>query len=252
MSSQHIDNIDKITKARAILRERIDPELFYEIKLASRSHYRLWWRCLKESEDYQAALEGLRPDPWASMAQDFGYLFLDFRTWWVVTGRHLFAEQVYQATVRELEFTLTEADEIKLLNLQDDIRPNLYVRIPLTQGRRAILNQLEKLIDRGLERYQREIAEANTPKRGFYPDQRIRSETIKTLLAVWRARKFDEDWYAIGERLKLRPEFNILSADDADTIKHKRRMMILNVQRYHKMANALIDFAAKGDFPRVK
>ena len=75
---------------------------------------------------------------------------------------------------------------------------------------------------------------------------------INTLLKVWRARKAAEGWCEIGERLSLRPEFTVQPDDDADTIKHKRRMMTLTVQRYHKMAATMIDFAARGDFPRVK
>ena len=247
-----VENPERIQLLRRAMEAGLADPLKRELELARTSGYALWWRCLLESEDYAAALKGERDEPWAGMAQYFGRLIGDFDLWWLSRGRYLFAERVYEAQVAKLELDNSDAKELGMEIWRDDARPNLYLRIPLTLSRKSIIAELEKIIDQGLEENWPQIKEAKFPKRGFYPDQRIRRETVEILLAVWEARKAGEEWYAIGERLALRPEFTLQPTDDATTAKHKRRMMTLTVQRYHKMAKALIDFAAKGDFPRVK
>ena len=78
--------------------------------------------------------------------------------------------------------------------------------------------------------------------------------TFPTLLAVWEAHKAapeKPDWQ-IGEELNLSPIHVVHSRDDEEEIKYKHRMMSLTVQRLQRRAKSLIDFAAKGDFPRFK
>ena len=72
------------------------------------------------------------------------------------------------------------------------------------------------------------------------------------MLAVWRLRKQGIDWHTIGEQLMLSPSFAASANDDEATAKEKRRLMSITTQRLHRMAGALIDNAARGDFPRVK
>lgn len=78
--------------------------------------------------------------------------------------------------------------------------------------------------------------------------------TFPTLLAVWEAHKAtpDKPAWQIGEDLNLSPIHIVRPKDDVSEIKYKHRMMSLTVQRLRRKAKALIDFAAKGDFPRFK
>ncbi len=82
----------------------------------------------------------------------------------------------------------------------------------------------------------------------------MRLPTLELLYKVWQARKAmpDAAWWEIGEHLALSPVFIPSINDDEKEIAYKRRCMTLVVQRYHRKATALIDFAARGDFPRVK
>ena len=235
---------------RLLKRDRLLAE---EYDAASQSLYRWWWECLRESEDYAAALRGDRGEPFSGLVQDFGDLDEAFPLWWLRKGRMLFAEQVHGATVAELEELRTAKDGNWLLATRDAARPSLYLRIPLTEDRRDIMRQVAELVDQAQTKRHHEIEVATQPRRTFYPDQRIRLDTIKTLLAVWRARKdTEEQWWQTGERLGYWPQFACLPADDEATIKHKRRIMTLTVQRFQKTAAKLIDYSARGDFPRVK
>jgi hypothetical protein len=216
-------------------------------------HYRLWWQSLTLSEDYAAALKGQRGEPYASVADDFGPLGEDYLLWWFERGRLLFGEQVHHAAVAELDVLRVTERGDRMVAWRDRARPSLYLRIPLTLERRDIIRQINELLDLQLAKRAEEIAAAKHPRRTIYPDQRMRIATIETLLDVWRARKStDEEWWQTGERLGVRDEFNCNPGDDAATIKRKRRLMTQTMQRYHHMAAKLIQFAAMGDFPRVK
>lgn len=237
--------------------------LHEELVAAQHSLYQRWWECLKESNNYQRALEGELGEPWFGMARDFRDLTGAFAVWWYETGRYLFAQQVYSPPVRrlepfvtepntQLEYPLSKAQDL-LLTWQDTARPMLNLAIPLTLDRSEIVRQVEQLVKTAKNQSPEAIEAAQTPRRSLYPDQRIRLSTIDTLLRIWRARKAtDQEWWQIGEREKLRDQFTCQPNDDTETIKRKRRLMTLTVQRYYKMAAAMIDFAARGDFPRVK
>jgi hypothetical protein len=62
------------------------------------------------------------------------------------------------------------------------------------------------------------------------------------------------DWtrHAIGEQLNLSPVFIASTTDSELEVEYKNRCMTFVVQRYYRKAAALIDFAARGDFPRIK
>lgn len=224
-----------------------------EYEAASASLYARWWQCLRESDDYAKARQGEHREPWAGVAADFGELGDSFVLWWLRQGRYLFGEQVYTPDVSRIETPDDDDRDHEMAIWLDGARPTLYLRIPLTLEKREIERQVSELV--GLEQAKQadRIAQAKTPRRTFYPDQRMRPATIDTLLRVWKARKEKTlEWWQIGEREKLREQFTCLPGDDAETIKHKRRLMTLTVQRYYKMAKTMIDFAAQGDFPRVK
>ena len=82
----------------------------------------------------------------------------------------------------------------------------------------------------------------------------MRLVTLELLYNVWMARtaKPYERWYETGERLGISPVFIPSSEDSVRDIAYKNRCMTIVVQRYYRKAQALIDFAAKGDFPRIK
>ena len=220
------------------------PSLQREYEAAIESPYYWWWQCLKESSDYEKALRGMSDEPVASMARDFGELEDNFVLWWIVRGRDLLAGQVVTPMVRKLEPTEVAHDQAI---------PSLYIKVPLSLSRKDLNKQLTELLDRKLAKA-RQQAEVNAkPVRQLYPDQRIRAASIKVMLDVWRARKHTTDeWWQTGERLKLSDEFICQPSDDPETVKRKQRMMSLTTQRLYRSAAAMIDFAAQGDFPRVK
>lgn len=235
---------------RLLRRDRL---LEDEWEAVSGSDVKWWWECLRESEDYAAALRGERGEPFKSMADDFGELEESFPVWWLRRGRLLFAEQVLHAKAAELPELLTAKDGVWFVTTRDKARPSLYLRVPLLSDRREIMRQVGELVDHALQKRQDEIAAALRPKRTLRTSQRLRRDTLQTLLAVWRARKStDEPWWLTGERLGYWPQFKCLPSDDEDAIKQKRRIMSLTVQRHHRMATKLIEFAARGDFPRLK
>ena len=197
---------------------------------------------MHESEDYARALLGQRGEPWASMAKDFGNLELDFSLWWEVRGRYLFADTVYKGEVRRFD--------LDNLPDTDPLHPAIYVEIPMGLSRSQITREFNKLLDAVLG--DEEDRPRPPKRRKFYKDQRLKLPTIRNMLSVWHLRKQGMDWQAIGEQLNLSASFAASPKDDEDTAKEKRRLMSITTQRLHRMAGALIENAARGDFPRVK
>lgn len=217
-----------------------------EVAAARDSLYFWWWRFLKESDEYQRAAAGdLVDEPWASVAADFENPRSEFDLWWHMTGRKLFSEQVFVPKVRKMA-----AKEVADYRVAD----TLFVAIPLTIRRKTILRQVNRLLEADHPKTDLCIYRHSTARRRIYPNQRIRMTTFPTLLKVWHAAKASpgKQAWEIGEELKLSPFYIVVDGDDDDMRKHKHRMMSVTVQRLQRRAKALIDFAAKGDFPRFK
>jgi hypothetical protein len=202
-----------------------------------------WWRALTLSDEFAAALRGERSEPWASVAKDFGPLYGDFGIWWAQRGMNLFARSVHVPTVRKM----LPSEPI----LDDAVRPTLYLAIPLDLGRQVISRQINRLVDK--ERAAFGIDKDPPERRDFYTDQRLHLPTIAKMLDVYETRTNAKlEWWQIGELHDVSEAARPEHSDDADTVKHKRRLMTLATQRLYRMATALIDFAARGDFPRIK
>jgi len=215
-----------------------------QYEAASEGLLRLWYEALRESDDYARALRGELGEPWASMAKDFGPLEDNFPHWWVTRGRHIFADTIYKGEVRQFDLKQPPDTEPSL--------PAIYVEIPLGLPRSQITRELNKLLDKVLGSDDDEDRPRPPKRRKFYKDQRLKLPTIKNMLAVWQLRKQGVDWHVIGEQLKLSPTQAANPNDDEDTAKEKRRLMSITTQRLYRMAGALIENAARGDFPRVK
>ena len=217
-----------------------------ELAAARNSAYYWWWVFLKESREYRRALSGRAIEPYASVAQDFGRLGDDFDRWWLRTGREIFSEQMALPRVRQLEHGVR-------VNLEQ-INPKLVLEVPLTIRRATILKQIGKLLDEHHQGTKLRVMKHATAKRKLYAQSRMRLPTLELLHKVWEARKAmpNATWWEIGEHLSLSPVFIPAAKDEEKEVAYKRRCMTLVVQRYHRKATALIDFAAQGDFPRVK
>lgn len=230
-----------------------NPTVKDEYEAASESLYPWWWECLRLSDDYAAARRGERGEPYARMAEDFGDLGEIFALWWMERGRALFAADVYPTHVAEITSPDAEIKGDTITAWWDGVRPNVYLRIPLTLERREIMREVGEIVDRELAKQQSEIEAVTQPRRTLYPDQRIRRSSIKIMLQLWKERQTtDEPWWQTGERLGHWPQFAGLPTDDEPTLKQKRRIMTLTLQRFYNNAAKLIQFAAQGDFPRVK
>jgi len=217
-----------------------------ELAAARDSAYYWWWAFLRESREYRRALSGRTDEPYASMARDFKRLGDDFDHWWLRTGRQIFSEQMALPKVRRLEHGV-------IVNLEQ-INPKLVLELPLTIRRATLLRQINRLLDDHHQGVKLRVMQHATAIRKLYPQSRMRLDTLRVLYDVWTIRKArpNMSWHAIGEELRLSPVFIPFPTDDAVEIKYKQRCMTIVVQRYHRKATALIDFAARGDFPRLK
>ena len=223
-----------------------DADRATEAQAAKDSFYYWWWAFLAESMEYRRAVSGRNEEPYASMAADFGRLGSNFEAWWIERGREIFAEPVAIPRVRKLEHG-------EVTNYEG-VNPKLNIEIPLTIRRQTILRHVNKLLDQHHAGSDLRVHAYSRAKRRLYPDQRIRKATLETLMKVWQARKAKPDapWWEIGEQLRLSPYHTVTETDDAATIANKHRIMALTVQRMHRKAKAIIEFAAKGEFPRYK
>jgi len=236
----------RVFKGLPRIRWAEDADEAQELTAARNSAYYWWWAFLRESRDYRRALSGRAEEPCASMARHFGRLGDEFDYWWLRTGREIFAEQMALPRVRSLEHGLT-------VNL-DQINKKLVLEVPLTIRRSTILKQINAELDKVHQGARLRVMKHGSAKRKLYAQSRMRLPTLKILYDVWIARKQHPDWtwHAIGEQLNLSPVFIASTQDSEPEVEYKNRCMTIVVQRYHRKAAALIDFAARGDFPRIK
>lgn len=223
-----------------------DPATHDEYQAAFDGMIYQWWRALKLSDDYAAALRGELGEPWASMAADFGELYDSFGLWWVQRGMDLYRWHIAEPTVREMP--MGQAAE------QPADYPILHLQVPLVLNKQQLSRQITQLFDDAKKRLRIDDSGKDwVPPRGFYKDTRLHLPTITKMLDVWTARRDTGlSWEQIGERFAVSEAAMPSPDDDEKTAKEKRRVMIISTQRLHRMATALIDFAAQGDFPRVK
>jgi hypothetical protein len=218
-----------------------------EIEAAKNSYYYWWWSFLQESDEYRKAESGSRKEPYASLFRDFGRIRgSSFDGWWLERGRDLFAEPVAIPKVREMEHM-----ELASHDMPHDY---LYIEIPLKIRRQTILRQINKLLDKKHSGRELKLLQQSQARRKLYVNQRIRITTFAPILAVWKARKADPNkpWWQIGRELRISLSFIPKPTDSEDAIKANNRSMTLVVQRLHRKAEALIKFAALGDFPRFR
>ena len=223
-----------------------NPEDWDELAAAKDSYYYWWWAFLRESDEYRQARKGEGTEAMLQMADDFGQLGDHFPTWWFKRGRDIFAEKMAFPQVRKLHS--------KDLENYEPNKNKLMLEIPLTIRRSTLLKQINKILDAEHEGAALRLHKFSQAQRRIYPKQRIRKTTFKPILDVWQMRKTDTDmpFWQIGELLRLSPSFIVGPADDTDTVAYKHRNMTLTVQRLYRKAQALIKFAARGDFPRFR
>lgn len=236
----------RVIKGLPRLRWAKDADEDAELAAARNSPYYWWWAFLKESREYRRALSGRSEEPFAGMVRDFGRLGDDFDYWWLRTGREIFAEQMALPQVRLLEHGVT-------VNL-DQINPKLAIELPLTIRRSTILRQINRLLDDHHQGAKLRVMKHGTARRKLYAQSRMRLPTLKVLHDVWTERKNlpQMTWWEIGETLGVSRAFDTKPTDSPEERAYKHRCMTLVVQRHFRKATALIDFSAKGDFPRIK
>ena len=205
-----------------------------------------WWRALKLSDDYAAAQRGELGEPWASMSSDFGELEDTFAIWWVYRGMELYRWHIAEPSVRELP--------IGQVAEQPAAYPMLHLQVPLVLDKQTLSRQITQLVEEAQKRLGLgERSDEWVPRRGFYKDTRLHLPTITKMLDVWETKRdTDLEWWQIGEKLAVSESAASSADDDPQTAKEKRRIMTISTQRLHRMATALIDYAARGDFPRIK
>jgi len=224
-----------------------DQDRVGELAAAQNSHYYWWWRFLRESPECRRYISGRRVEPYASVFRDFGDVrYDDFEWWWFNVGRGLFAQKVALPRVYKM--------------LQDEpanyegVEKRLFLSIPLAITKKTLLKQITEVLNEEHPGFGLRKLEQATGRRKLYAKQRIRLSTYKPLLDVWTMRKEKPEmsWLEIGLALNLSPGVRVKPGDKKDKKASKERIIQLTAQRLHRRAAALIDFAAKGDFPRFK
>jgi hypothetical protein len=235
-----------------LVKQDIEKEKFFYLDIIdefNQSLFPLLIRCLENSENYKKALEGQLGEPYAGVAADLGDVFAFkglIHLWWFMHGKRVFGEFKEFNKVRP--FFADQKPKSEAFKL------DFIIKVPLSLNRKDAIHQFTEIFDE-----QRLFAKAiglltDKPKRQLFPDQRLRRQTIENMLNVWEEHKYypNKPWWKIGEELKISSELITNELDDEEVIKHKNRMMTLTVQRLYRMAGNLIEFAAQGDFPRVK
>lgn len=212
-----------------------------------RSVYYWWFEYLRRHEGYARTCRQGGRGQFSKLYAHFGDVHAaDFKSWWTTDNRgaELFAEP---KSVRELQ----------LVNLEDlqgiAADPNVaYVQVPLNLPKRFLKQEFAKLL---LKHHQgkRGVRHARSSNARYPVKGQPNIPALRITLQVYDLRKAEPDLklWQIGERLRLF-QFEQLpaSGDSPKTIANKRNIMASSVGRYLRKAQAMIDNAAMGIFPK--
>lgn len=223
-------------------------ELQQELIKAKNSWYSLWARALQNSERYMdcCAAEGVHS--LRHLYEDFGDVRTSFTTWWMSTGRRLFAER---RPVPKVEMHCKLADLAHIQNMKDRV----VLEVPVTLRRSTVIRQVNKLLDEAYEgREPVAPRKVSTAVRKLY-SSKVRMDTVRRMLAVYECRaKFPNvSLYRIAIKTELDIDFQQRSnSTQSMTDEQKRIRYGIEVSRLLRQARLLIENAEAGIFPCIK
>jgi hypothetical protein len=233
-------------------REELERQEKQQIEEALASLYYWWWLVIQESEDFQKAIKRRHKDPDViRVAEAFGPLGRrDFGPWWLYKGRRIFAQREALPRVRAME----SGERAMPINAE---RAKLYLEIPLTLKRSTVVRKINAFLNQhyGVKgRPQHNVFAHSTALLDINKSSKVRITTVQQVYALWQRRKQHpaETWVTTGEALRISPVFINNERTSPYDRAYNDRMMTLSVQRLYRKAEALIYWAARGDFPCTK
>lgn len=224
------------------------PELQKELIKAKNSWYSLWFRTLQNSGRYIACCEAEGVHSLRHLYEDFGDVRTSFVTWWMSTGRHLYAER---RPVPKVEMHSKMSDLVHIENMKDRV----VLEVPLTLRRSTVIRQINKLLDEAYEGREPVVPrKVSTAIRKLHPSK-MRMDTVRRMLDVYECRaKFpDVSLYRIALKTELDIDFQKRGkATKPMTDEQKRIRFGIEVSRLLRQARLLIENAEAGIFPCIK
>ena len=225
-----------------------NPELQQELLKARNSWYSLWFRALQNSERYMdcCAAEGVHA--LRHLYEDFGDVRTSFPTWWMGTGRRLFAER---RPLPKVEMHRKMSDLVHIENMKDRV----VLEVPLNMRRSTAIRQINKLLDEAYGGREPVVPrKVSTAIRKLHPSK-VRMDTVRRMLAVYECRaKFPNvSLYRIAIKTELDIDFQQRSKDAKPMTDEQKRIRYgIEVSRLLRQARLLIENAEAGVFPCTK
>ncbi len=211
------------------------------------SVYYWWFEYLRRHSGYARTCKQGGKGKYAKLYQDFGDIHAsDFKAWWTESdrGARLFAEPEITREVRILSFeelTITDPD------------PSVaFVQMPLNLPKRYLKQAFAKLLVKH-HQGRRGVRQARKSQARYPILGQPNIPALQITLQVYDFRQANPELtlWQIGEKLRL---FQLEQlSEEGDTIKtiaNKRSIMASTVSRYLRKAQAMIDNAAQGIFPK--
>ena len=212
-----------------------------------RSVYYWWFEYLKRHAGYARTCAQAGRGKYAALYRDFGDIHAaDFRTWWAEgdRGARLFAEPVITREVR-----LVTAEELAAVEPDANVA---FVQMPLNLPKRYLKQAFAKLLVKH-HKGRRGVRQARHSQAHYPVIGQPNVPALQITLQVYDYRQTHPELtlWQIGQQLRLfQLEQLPAAADTAKTIANKRSIMAASVSRYLRKAQAMIDNAALGKFPK--
>lgn len=235
-----------IRRARAVSSEQ-SREIGDEIRKARNGWYGLWYQCLRLSEEYVHCCANHGKGRLRDMYLDFGDVRQSFATWWMKTGRYVFAER------KEVADVVVYKDHRDLEDIHS-LRGKLLIEVPLNIRHSTVVRKINKILKEAYEGREVIPREQSTARRKL-AKSKLRINTLKTMLELYelRQRYPDLTLWQLGDRAGIKLELMARTTDEARlTLQEERVRMSIAVSRYLRQARDLIWNATEGVFPSIK
>jgi len=212
-----------------------------------RSVYYWWFEYLKRHAGYARTCAQAGRGKYAALYRDFGDVHAaDFRTWWAEgdRGARLFAEPLITREVR-----LVTAEELAAVEPDPNVA---FVQMPLNLPKRYLKQAFAKLLVKH-HKGRRGVRQARHSQARYPVIGQPNVPALQITLQVYDYRQTHPELtlWQIGQQLRLFQLEQLPAAGDtAKTIANKRSIMAASVSRYLRKAQAMIDNAALGKFPK--
>lgn len=223
-------------------------ELQQELIKAKNSWYNLWFRTLQNSGRYMDCCEAKGVHSLRHLYEDFGDVRSSFPTWWMTTGRKLFAERRPIPKV-EMHSKLNELSHIQTM------KDKVVLEVPLTLRRSTVIRQINKLLDEAYEDREPVVPRKVSTAIRKLNSSKMQMETVRRMLTVYECRvKFPNfSLYRIALKTELDIEFQDRTKSAKPMTDEQKRVRYgIEVSRLLRQARLLIENAEAGIFPCIK